>query len=86
MVGRSGDSKQNFFYGSPKLWCGLFISSLKKVVIFQSHTALPYHLSHGPCHEKTAFCICGDRAANQRLCFCYIDSTISLFQASSHLR
>ena len=46
--------------------------------------------------RKPAFCICenkdadqlrGNREADQRLCFRYIDSTISLpkFQASSHL-
>ena len=49
--------------------------------------------------RKPAFCICdnkdadqlrGDREADQRLCFRYIDSTIPLllnpkFQASSHL-
>ena len=52
-----------------------------------------------PRHEKTGFCICekedtdqlrGNRESDQRLCFCYMASTIPLllntkFQASSHL-
>ena len=44
-----------------------------------------------PCHEKTYFCICenkdadqlrGNRKADQRLCFHYIDSTIPLLSKS----
>ena len=43
--------------------------------------------------RKPMFCICenkdadqlrGNRGADQRLCFRYIDSTISLLQASNH--
>ena len=33
-------------------------------------------------HEKTAFCICKNRAADQQIFwFCYIDSTIPLLRA-----
>ena len=44
-------------------------------------------LINEPRHEKTGFCICenkdtnqlrGNREADQRLCFCCIDSTIPL--------
>ena len=44
-----------------------------------------------PCHEKSAFCICenkgadqpvGNREAVQRLCFRYTDSTIPLLPKS----
>ena len=48
-------------------------------------------LLHEPRHEKTAFCICenkdadqlrGNREADQRLCFRYPDSTIPLLPKS----
>ena len=45
----------------------------------------------GICESKDADQLRSNREADQRLCFCYIDSTISLyflytkFQASSHL-
>ena len=59
------------------------------------NTRMSFHMSL--VIRKPAFCICenkdadqlrGNREADQRLCFCYIDSTIPLlpkFQASSHL-
>ena len=44
------------------------------------------------CENKDADQLCSNREADQRLCFCYMDSTIpllpkseSLFQASRHL-
>ena len=40
------------------------------------------------CKNKAADQLCGNREADQRLCFRYIDSTIPLlpiFQASSHI-
>ena len=47
-----------------------------------------------PRREKTGFCICenkdadqlrGNREADQRLCFCYIDSTIHLLSKSENM-
>ena len=31
-----------------------------------------------PRHEKTCFCICENNNADQRICFCFIDSIIPL--------
>ena len=48
-------------------------------------------MNHEPRHEKTGFCICenrdadqlrGNREADQRLCFRYTDSTIPLLPKS----
>ena len=42
-----------------------------------------------PCHEKPTFCLCenkdadrGNREADQRICFRYIDSTIPILSKS----
>ena len=53
------------------------------------HPTSPDHLTH--VMRKLAFCICenkdadqlrGNREADQRLCFCYMDSTIFLLSKS----
>ena len=70
------------------------------MIRFDFTTFIPISKSIEPRREKSAFCICenkdadqlrGNREADQRLCFRYTDSTIYLsflnpeFQASSHL-
>ena len=54
-------------------------------MIIEEYTFL--HRCYEPCHEKTGFCICenkdadqlrGNREADQRLCFRHTDSTIPL--------
>ena len=38
------------------------------------------------CQNKDADQLCGDRIADQRLCFCHIDSTIPLLSKSERAR
>ena len=53
------------------------------------------HIKNELCHEKPAFCICknkgadqlhGNRAAEQRLCFRYIKSTIPLLNQQLQIK
>ena len=65
------------------------------LILYSSDSEINQHrereILNGPRHEKTAFCICenkdadqlrGNREADQRLCFRYIDSTIPLLPKS----
>ena len=72
----------------------MFSNRNSSVFIFLRNQSLEYMfnpLINEPCHEKPAFCICVNKdadhlrsncAADQRLCFRYIDSTINLLSKS----